>query len=59
MSNYEGYNYLLSISYDEAVEFLLHKYGPAQDDYFREKSYERFFKNEIKKNHKREIFKVY
>lgn len=49
MSNYEGYNYLLSISYDEAVEFLLHKYGTAQDDYFREKSYERFFKNEIKK----------
>ena len=48
MSNYEEYKDLLSKSYDEAVEFLLQKYGPAQDDYFREKSYKRFMNNEIK-----------
>lgn len=48
MSNYEGYTYLLSRSYDEAVEILLQKYGPAQDDYFREKSYQRFMNQEIK-----------
>lgn len=48
MSNYEEYKDLLSKSYDEAVEFLLQKYGPAQDDYFREKSYKRFMNKEIK-----------
>lgn len=49
MSNYEEYENLLSkFNYDEAVEFLLQKYGSAQDDYFRENSYQRFLKKEIK-----------
>lgn len=49
MSNYEEYMNLLSkFNYDEAVEFLLQKYGSAQDDYFRENSYGRFLKKEIK-----------
>ncbi|MGO2962756.1 MAG: hypothetical protein ACTIDE_09125 [Carnobacterium maltaromaticum] len=42
------YKKLLSKSYDEAVDFLLQKYGPAQDDYYREKSYLRFMNQEIK-----------
>lgn len=45
LTNYEK---LLSFPYDEAVEALLEKYGPVIDDYFREKSYQRFFNNEIK-----------
>lgn len=49
MSNYEEYRNLLSkFNYVEAVEFLLQKYGSAQDDYFREKSYQRFLQKEIK-----------
>lgn len=49
MDKIEGYFALLSKSYDEAVEFLLKKNGSAEDDYFREQSYERFLKGEIKK----------
>lgn len=48
MSSYEGYEDLLSRSYEEVGEFLLQKYGPAQDNYFREKSYKKFMNNEIK-----------
>lgn len=48
MGNYKEYQDLLSKNYDEAVDFLLQKYGSAQDDYFREKSYKRFMNNEIK-----------
>lgn len=48
MSNYKEYGDLLSKTYDEAVESLLQKYGSAQDDYFREKSYQRFMDGEIK-----------
>src|SRR5699024_5402852 len=36
------------MNYEEAVDYLLQKYGPAQDDYFRESSYQRFMKGEIK-----------
>ncbi|WP_135449560.1 hypothetical protein [Planococcus citreus] len=39
---------LLAKSYDEAIEFLLKKYGPSQYDYFSEKSYQRFMNGEIK-----------
>lgn len=48
MGNYKQYQDLLSKNYDEAVDFLLQKYGSAQDDYFKEKSYKRFMNNEIK-----------
>lgn len=48
MSRYEYYEDLLSKSYEDVVEFFLQKYGLAQDDYFREKSYKKFMNNEIK-----------
>lgn len=48
MNSYKEYLDLLSKTYDEAVDFLLRKYGPAQDDYFRENSYQRFMNGEIK-----------
>lgn len=49
MEKKEEYLALLSKTYNEAVEFLLKKYGAARDDFFREQSYERFLKGEIKK----------
>lgn len=48
MSSYKEYKDLLSKTYDEAVRCLLQKYGFAQDDYYREKSYQRFMNGEIK-----------
>ncbi|MCM3612694.1 hypothetical protein M4S82_15720 [Planococcus sp. MERTA32b] len=48
MDSYGGYLDLLSKNYEEAVDWLLQKYGPAQDDYFRESSYQRFMNGEIK-----------
>lgn len=48
MDSYKEYLLLLSMSYEEAIELLLQKYGPAQDDYFREGSYQRFMNGEIK-----------
>jgi hypothetical protein len=48
MNRYKEYEDLLSKTYDEAVEFLLQKYGTAKDDYFSEKSYQRFMAGEIK-----------
>lgn len=48
MNRFESYLELTTKTYDEAVEILLKKYGPATDDYYREKSYERFMKDEIK-----------
>ena len=48
VDKYNSYLELLSKTYEEAVIFLLQKYGPAQDDYFREKSYQRFLNGEIK-----------
>ncbi|GAB2022191.1 hypothetical protein RyT2_12650 [Pseudolactococcus yaeyamensis] len=44
----EKYEALLSKTYDDAVNFLLEKYGPATSDYFSEKSYNRFKSGEIK-----------
>lgn len=48
MSRVNDYYKLLELSYDEAVEHLLNKYGAVIDDYYREKSYVRFLKGEIK-----------
>lgn len=48
MNKSKGYVDLLSKSYNEVVDFLLHKYGSAKDDYYREKSYYRFMNGEIK-----------
>ena len=48
MKRYHEYKNLLSKTYDEAVEYVLQKYGFAQDDFFREKSYHRFLNGEIK-----------
>lgn len=48
MNSYKEYLDLLSKPYEKAVDFLLQKYGPAQDDYFRENSYQRFMNGEIK-----------
>lgn len=44
----EVYYYLLTLSYIEAVRFLLDKYGPSKDDYFKEESYEFFLRKERK-----------
>ncbi len=48
MDNSIEYMDLLSKNYAEALDLLLQKYGPVQDDYFREASYYRFMKGEIK-----------
>lgn len=48
MCKYQEYRKLLLKVYDEVVEFLLQKYGPAKDDYYREESYQRFMNGEIK-----------
>ena len=48
MSKYKEYEELLSKNSDDVVAFLLQKYGPAQDDYFREQSYQKFMDGEIK-----------
>lgn len=48
MGVYKEYENLLTKTYDEAIEFLLKKYGPSQYDYFSEKSYQRFMNGEIK-----------
>lgn len=42
------YQALLMLSYDDAVSVLLNKYGGAEDDYFRESSFIRAQKGEIK-----------
>ena len=44
----DGYLFLLNSSYSNAIEALLSKYGPTKDDYYRESSYSRFLKGEIK-----------
>lgn len=45
---FEYYKSLLSLSYDELIHHLRLKYGVVDDDYFREKSYQRFLNDEIK-----------
>lgn len=42
------YDALLNSSYEAAIEILKFKYGEGIDDYYREKSYKRFLKKEIK-----------
>ena len=44
---------LLELTYTEAVQYLLSKYGPATVDYYSEQSYERFLRGEIKSITKR------
>lgn len=45
-NNYKkiGYDSLLNMSYEEAIHYLLNKYGEVSDDYFKEKSYARFLR---------------
>ncbi|MDQ0359444.1 hypothetical protein [Breznakia pachnodae] len=47
--NLEWYMKLLDKSYNECITILQQKYGEVRDDYFKQKSYERFLKGEIKK----------
>lgn len=49
MDKYKEYIDLLSMNYNQAVNHLLKKYGPAKDHYFIEESYTRFLKGEVKK----------
>ena len=44
----QNYYDLLSLDYDSAILCLQNKYGPVKDDYFREKSYKRFFSGKNK-----------
>lgn len=37
------------MDYDNAIQFLKKKYGVGKDDYFSQKSYERFLRGEIKR----------
>lgn len=39
---YQDYVKLLRMTYAEAVEYLLAKYGPAKENYFKEEGYEKF-----------------
>lgn len=48
MNSHEEYKNLLSKTYDEAIGYLLQKYGSVRYDFFREKSYQRFMNGEIK-----------
>lgn len=47
MGNYKEYEDLLSKTYDEAVAFLLQKYGSVQDDYFKEQAYQMFMDGKV------------
>src|SRR5699024_12728544 len=49
MTKKDEYLVLLSKTYNEAVECQLKKYGAAEGEYYREKSYERLLKGEIKR----------
>ncbi|RPF57765.1 hypothetical protein [Abyssicoccus albus] len=44
----EYYLNLLKMTYDQLTRYLIDKYGPATDDYYRESSYYRFLNGEIK-----------
>lgn len=45
---YEYYSKLMDMSYDEAINTLIEKHGTVIDNYYVEKSYNRFLKGEIK-----------
>lgn len=51
----EEYIDLLSKNYNECCEYLLNKYGIAEDDYFSKPSYKRFKNGEIKAPGKKKI----
>lgn len=44
----QDYLRLIEMSYQDAVEFLLEKYGPVKENFFNEKSYNRLLNGEIK-----------
>ena len=43
-----NYLTLLEMPYNEIIELLLKKYGPADHDYFSQYSYRRFLQGKIK-----------
>lgn len=45
---YEYYSKLMDMSYDEAISTLIDKHGTVIDNYYVEKSYNRFLEGEIK-----------
>lgn len=45
----QDYLTLSKMSYDNAIKYLIKKYGSAKDDYFRETSYQHFMNGEIKR----------
>jgi len=49
------YEQLLNLNYDQAINHLMSKYGDATEDYFSEKSYQRFKDGEIKSLTKKKI----
>ena len=52
----DKYMDLLEMSYIDAVNVLLKRYGPATDDYFNEVSYERLLNGDIKSVTKKKQF---
>ncbi|CAK1253162.1 hypothetical protein LMG30237_ALEAABJJ_01458 [Fructobacillus tropaeoli] len=47
-AEFERYMALTNMNYREAISYLKNRYGEVTDNYFREKSYERFLNQEIK-----------
>ena len=45
---YNYYKKFIYLSYYDAIQLLLKKYGKVKDDYFKEKSYNKFLNDEIK-----------
>lgn len=48
MQRFDEYLELINMTYEEACKKMHAKYGEVRDDFFREASYERFLKGEIK-----------
>lgn len=48
-NKYKYYINLLSLSYQDAVQFLLERHGDVVDNYYKEKSYNKFLNGEIKR----------
>ncbi len=46
--NLADYIEMTKMNYDEVVQKLIDKYGPATDDYYRESSYQRFLNGDNK-----------
>lgn len=47
-AKFDNYINLYNMDYDNAIQFLKQKYGVGKDDYFSQKSYERFLRGETK-----------